>query len=137
MALVEIRQALETHLNALTPSISTAWENIAFTPVNGTPYQRVNLVIADTQNPTMGDSHYRLVGFMQVTLCYPINGGAKTASQRADLLVNHFKRGVDLSPVSSIKTLIHKTPKIEAPMIDGDRYKLPVSIYFSTDIFPT
>lgn len=135
MALVEIRQALETHLNVMTPALSTAWENVNFTPVNGTPYQRVNLIIADTQNPTMGDGHYRLTGFMQVTLCYPINGGAKSASTRADLLVSHFKRNTNLAPVAGVQVDINKTPRIEPPMIDGDRYKLPVSVYFSVDIF--
>ena len=62
MALVEIRTALETKLNALTPTIATAWENVPLTPVVGTAYQQVNLMIADTLNPTLGGNHYRVKG---------------------------------------------------------------------------
>lgn len=134
MALVEIRTALETKLNALTPTLATAWESVPFTPVVGTAYQQVNLIIADTLNPTLGGTHYRIKGFMQVLLCYPPNAGAKTAATRADLLVNHFKRGTSLTS-SGITVIIDKTPSIAPALIDGVLYKIPVSIYFSADIY--
>lgn len=134
MALVDIRTALETKLNALTPTISTAWESVPFTPVVGTAYQQVNLMIADTLNPTLGGTHYRIKGFMQVLLCYPPNAGAKTAATRADLLVNHFKRGTSLTS-GGITVIIDKTPSIAPALIDGVLYKIPVSIYFSADIY--
>ena len=134
MALVEIRTALETKLNALTPTLATAWESVPFTPVVGTAYQQVNLMIADTINPSLGGNHYRLKGFMQVLLCYPPNAGAKTASTRADLLVNHFKRGTSLTS-GGITVIIDKTPSIAPALIDGVLYKIPVSIYFSADIY--
>lgn len=134
MALVEIRTALETKLNALTPTLATAWESVPFTPVVGTAYQQVNLMIADTLNPTLGGTHYRIKGFMQVLLCYPPNAGAKTAATRADLLVNHFKRGTSLTS-AGITVIIDKTPSIAPALIDGLLYKIPVSIYFSADIY--
>ena len=134
MALVEIRTALETKLNALTPTLATAWESVPFTPVVGTAYQQVNLMIADTLNPTLGGTHYRIKGFMQVLLCYPPNAGAKTAATRADLLVNHFKRGTSLTS-GGITVIIDKTPSIAPALIDGVLYKIPVSIYFSADIY--
>jgi len=134
MALVEIRTALETKLNALTPTIATAWESVPFTPVVGTAYQQVNLMMADTLNPSLGGNHYRLKGFMQVLLCYPPNAGAKTAATRADLLVNHFKRGTSLTS-GGITVIIDKTPSIAPALIDGVLYKIPVSIYFSADIY--
>ena len=134
MALVEIRTALEAKLNALTPSLATAWENVPFTPVVGTPYQQVNLMVADTLNPTMGGTHYRVKGFMQVLLCYPPSVGAKTAATRADLLVNHFKRGTSLTS-GGVTVIIDKTPSIAPALIDGVLYKIPISIYFSADIY--
>ena len=67
MSIVSIRSALETRLNALSPSLATAWEGIPFTPVTGTPYQQVNL-LTDTENPTLGDGMYRVTGFMQVSI---------------------------------------------------------------------
>ena len=136
MALIEIRTALETKLNALTPTLATAWESVPFMPVVGTAYQQVNLMIADTLNPTLGGTHYRIKGFMQVLLCYPPNAGAKTAATRADLLVNHFKRGTSLTSCV-ITVIIDKTPSIAPALIDGVLYKVPVSIYFSADIYPT
>jgi len=36
MSVVSIRAALETALAAITPAMSTAYENAPFTPVNGT-----------------------------------------------------------------------------------------------------
>jgi len=134
MALVEIRTALETKLNALTPTLATAWESVPFTPVVGTAYQQVNLMIADTLNPTLGGTHYRIKGFMQVLLCYPPNAGATTAATSADLLVNHFKRGTSLTS-GGITVIIDKTPSIAPALIDGVLYKIPVSIYFSADIY--
>ena len=134
MALVEIRTALETKLNALTPTLATAWENVPFTPVVGTAFQQVNLMIADTLNPTLGGNHYRVKGFMQVLLCYPANVGAKTAATHVDLLVNHFKRSTSLTN-GSVTVIIDKTPSIAPALIDGVLYKIPVSIYFSADIY--
>lgn len=135
MALVEIRAALETKLNALSPSLATAWESVPFTPTNGVAFQHVTLMIADVANPTLGDSHYRVKGFMQVLLCYPPNTGAKTAAARADLLTAHFKRGTSLTN-GGLTVIIDKTPSIGPALIDGERYKLPVSIYFFADIYP-
>jgi hypothetical protein len=100
----------------------------------GTAYQQVNLMIADTLNPTLGGTHYRIKGFMQVLLCYPPNAGAKTAATRADLLVNHFKRSTSLTS-GGITVIIDKTPSIAPALIDGVLYKIPVSIYFSADIY--
>ena len=91
-------------------------------------------MIADTLNPTLGGTHYRIKGFMQVLLCYPPNAGAKTAATRADLLVNHFKRGTSLTS-AGITVIIDKTPSIAPALIDGVLYKIPVSIYFSADIY--
>ena len=41
MSLVAVRAALQTKINAMTPAISYAWENVAFTPVAGVPYAQV------------------------------------------------------------------------------------------------
>ena len=136
MSIVSIRAALETRLNAMSPSLATAWEGVPYTPITGTPYQQVNLLLADTVNPTLGDKMYRVVGFMQVLLCYPPGTGPKAASQRAELIRNQFSRGLGLSS-GGIEVLIDRTPTIAPAIIDADRYRLPVTIYFSADIFPS
>lgn len=134
MSITAIKTALEAKLNALTPSLATAWEGVPFTPVTGTPYQQVNLLPSDTVNPSIGDGHYREMGIFQVTLCYPSNVGTKTALQRADLLCSHFKRGTTLNN-SGITVLIRKTPAKAQCIIDGDRIRLAISIYWQADIF--
>ena len=55
MSIVAIRALLESRLAAITPALATAFENFPFTPINGTPWQRVNLMAAQPLNPTMGD----------------------------------------------------------------------------------
>lgn len=135
MSIVNIRAALETRLNTISPSIATAWESVPYTPVTGTPYQQVNLAVSDTQNPTLGDGMYRVIGFLQVLLCYPPGTGPKAASARAELIRNQFQRGLGLSS-GGTDVLIDRTPTIAPAIIDGDRYRLPVTIYFSADIFP-
>jgi hypothetical protein len=117
----------------MTPSLATAWENVAFTPTTGTAYQQVNLMIADNQDATVSDASYVTVGIMQVLLVYPIGTGAKAAATRADSLLTTFKRGIQLTS-GGIDVEINKTPVIAPAQIDGAFYKLPVSIYFKTFI---
>jgi hypothetical protein len=136
MSIVNIRAALETRLNAMSPSLATAWEGVPYTPVTGTPYQQVNLLLAETENPTFGDAMYRVTGFLQVLLCYPPGTGPKAASARAELVRDQFRRGLGLSS-GGTDVLIDKTPTIAPAIIDGDRYRVPVTIYFSADIFPS
>ncbi len=135
MSIVNIRAALETRLNAISPSLATAWESVPYTPVTGTPFQQVNLLLNEAENPTLGDGMYRVTGFLQVLLCYPPGTGPKAASARAELIRNQFQRGLGLSS-GGTDVLIDRTPTIAPAIIDGDRYRLPVTIYFSADIFP-
>ena len=136
MSIVSIRAALETRLNSMSPALSTAWEGMPFTPVTGTPYQQVNLLLNDAENPTMGDAMYRQSGFLQVLLCYPPGTGAKAAATRAEAVRSHFPRGLGLTS-GGINVLIDLTPSIAPAIIDGDRYRIPVTIYFRADIFPS
>ena len=135
MSIVNIRAALETRLNAISPSLATAWESVPYTPVTGTPFQQVNLLLNEAENPTLGDGMYRVTGFLQVLLCYPPGTGPKAASARAELIRNQFQRGLGLSS-GGTDVLIDRTPTIAPAIIDGDRYRLPVTIYFSADMFP-
>lgn len=135
MSIVLIRQALETRLNTMTPSLATAWEGVVYTPVTGTPYQQVNLLSANAENPTIGGTMYRQAGIFQVLLCYPPSNGAKPAATRAELIRDHFKRGTTLTS-GSVEVLIEYTPSILPAIIDGERYRLPVSIRWSADIYP-
>ena len=134
MSIVSVRAALEAKLNAMTPSLSTAWENVPFTPVTGTPYQMVFLLPATPANPTMGDGYYREQGIFQVTLMYPLQAGPKTAADRAELIRAAFKRGTSMTS-GGITTIVERTPEIGQGRVDGDRWALPVKIRWYAGIY--
>lgn len=134
MSQLKIRQALEKNLAAMLPALATANENADFTPTTGTPYQKVNLLPAMVDNSTMGINHYREVGVFQVTLCYPISAGTNAAYTRAELVKTQFKRGTTLTQ-GGVDVVVIYTPSVSPPYQSGDRYCLPISIYYQSDIF--
>lgn len=134
MSIQKIRAALETRLGTLTPALSTAYENTAFTPVANTPYQRVTLLPATPDNEVLGCDYYREIGIFQVSLYYPVNGGPAAAQARAQLLRTHFKRSTTLTN-GGVNTVIAATPAVATAFIEGDRYVIPISIRYRAEIF--
>lgn len=128
MSLLAVRNALETALNAMSPALATAWENSPYTPVNGTPYQRVYLLAAEPDNPEMG-GHVTERGFLQISLCYPLDAGPNAAMTRAELIRTTFPRGAAFT-ASGITTQIERTPEIAPALIEDDRYVVPVRVRF-------
>jgi hypothetical protein len=126
------KKALEKHLSALTPSLSTAYEGVSFSPVNGTPYQRVQLVPSRPENPTLGDEYFRDNGEFQVFLLYPSNKGTGEVLGRAEALRSHFKRGTTLTEGNSVVQIM-RTPYISGCTIIGDRVIVPVLIRYSVE----
>jgi hypothetical protein len=133
MALPRIKQALEKHLAALSPALSTAVENISFTPVLGTPYQDVQIVPRAPDNQTLGDGYYRESGELQVFLCYPSGAGSAACMTRAILTRDHFKRGTTLSQ-GGIEVIIMSTPKITSGSVFNDRYVIGVFMEYSCGV---
>lgn len=129
MSITAIRATLETALDGMTPAIQTAWQNVPFTPVVGTPYQRASLLLAEPDNREFG-AGFQEQGFLQVDLCYPQSVGANTAEARAELLRTTFKRGTSLAN----GILISHTPEVKPGYNDGDRFVIPVRIRFHTYI---
>lgn len=128
MSLVAVRAALESALSAMTPALAVAWENSPYTPVVGTPYQRVHLLAAEPDNPEMGGSVIER-GFMQVTLCYPLDTGPGAAAARAELIRQTFKRGAAFT-ASGVTTQIERTPEVSPAMSEDDRFVVPVRVRF-------
>jgi hypothetical protein len=126
------KKALEKHLSALTPSLSTAYEGVSFSPVNGAPYQRVQLVPSRPENPTLGDDYFRDNGEFQVFLLYPSNKGTGEVLGRAEALRSHFKRGTTLTEGNSVVQIM-RTPYISGCTIIGDRVIVPVLIRYSVE----
>lgn len=131
MSQVLIRKMLETRLGTMSPALATAYENVSFTPSTGIPYQRVNLLPATPDNPTIGGNYYQEQGLFQVTLCYPKNAGANAAQTRAEAIRAHFERGLSLTD-TGVTLTIRRTPRIAPAFVDDAFYCIPVTIeYFS------
>lgn len=132
MSAVKVKAALEVGLNGMSPALSTAWENIAFTPEAGTAYQEVNLLFAPPVNNEYGNG-YREEGIMQITLMYPIQTGANAAMARAELIRTTFKRGATFVK-DTVTVTVSNTPEIAPGAVEGDRYALPVKVRFFSNI---
>jgi hypothetical protein len=126
MSVVQIRAALETALNAMSPSVLTAWENVPFTPTPGTAYQRAFIRLARPDNTEISRRHVER-GFMQVSLCYPLNTGPGAVEARADLIRATFYRGASFTSGGITVTVIN-TPEIVTGEIEADRFVCHVTI---------
>ena len=134
MSVAAIRAALETHLSAMSPSLTTAWENQDFKPPSPkTPFQFVNIMLADPDNPEFGGG-YREQGYMQVTLHYPLQEGTAAAMARAALIRATFPKDLSLTK-DGVTLTINRTPAIGNGGVDGDHWALPVKIQFHANIF--
>ena len=133
MSITSVRAALETKLNAMTPALGTAWENVGYTPVTGTPYQAAYVMPATPDNPTVGDGFYREQGIFQISLFYPLLAGPQAAEARAQLIRTTFKRGMAMTS-GGVKVLVDRTPEIGQGRPDGDRWHVPVKIRWSAGV---
>ena len=126
----DILAALDGRLAALSGLPSVAWENIAFTPVNGVAYITPSLLLAEPSQAAIGDDGMNnQIGIYQVALAYPANTGKQAIMAMADSITNHFKRGTRL-------TYNGQTVNIEKAwpgpwMQETDRLIMPITIKFN------
>lgn len=132
MSAVKITQALQAALTAMSPTFKTVYENTEYEPVIGTPYQRVNILLADPDNNEYSNS-YRELGFMQVTLLYPSLTGSMAILTRAELIRSTFYRGRALEKDGVVLT-ISKTPAILPADTEGAFFVIAVRIRFFANI---
>lgn len=127
-----IRQALETRLSVMPNGITTAIENVTFTPISGTPHQAAFLLPADPINSTLGDTYYRANGIFRIRLCYPVDTGTGGAALQAQRIRDWFYRGLSLQQ-GGLDVIIQRTPSIGVASVIADRYTLTVDIrYFAS-----
>ena len=133
MSAVKIRAALESGLNGMSPALSTAWENHAFTPpAPSTPYQFVSILLARPNNAVFGSEHQE-IGYMQVRLMYPPQIGTATVAARAELIRTTFRRGATFSN-SGVNVVISDTPEIMPGQNEDGRYAVAVKVRFFANI---
>lgn len=132
MSFTKVRAALETAVQGMSPALATAWDNTPYTPVPGTPYQRVSIITADPENPQYG-SGFQELGIMQITLFYPSMQGSQAVNTRIDLIRSTFKRGSTFSN-GGVNTIVQRTPSISVSYNDGMHFAIPIKIYFYANI---
>lgn len=133
MSQAKIRQALEVALSAITPSLATAWENVAFTPpASSVPYQQAHMLFAQPDNTVFGSEHTEL-GYMQVKLMYPTKTGSAAAIARAELIRTTFARGNSFAS-GGVTAVISHTPEIMPASPEDGRYAVTVKIRFFANI---
>jgi len=149
MSVIHARAALEVALNAMTPAIDTAYENVAFKPADvtatgariegvpypkgaGKPYQQAHVLFAPPDNETFGRAHIER-GYMQVKLMYPLLAGTAAVMARAELMRAKFYRGASFTS-GGVTVIIEKTPEIGSGSVDGDRFVVIVKIRFFANI---
>ena len=126
-----IKAAIETALNGISPALATAWENVPFTPAQGTPYQAVYIMPAESAE--LGHkSTMEYNGMVQISLFYPQNTGTSAAMARAKLITDLFYRSADFVS-GGVRVYIKKSWQGQGRN-DGDRYMLPVKIYYKAYI---
>lgn len=132
MSRLAIRNALQTALNSVTAPLATAWENASFAPVNGVPYQRVNLLFAQPDNSEYGRNYVEL-GYLQVMLMYPLLEGTAESDARVELLKEKFKRG-SAFVANGYTVIVDRTPEVSGGVKDGDRWSVIVKVRWHTNI---
>lgn len=133
MSLIKIRAALETALNGMSPALATAWENVPFTPVSGSPYQQAFVDPGQPDNPEYGPG-YQQSGIFQINLRYPLQNGPIAAATRAELIQTTFKRGTTFVN-SGVTVTVTNTPAIGKGVAVDDRWFIPVRVFFHANIF--
>ncbi|MBW2635988.1 MAG: hypothetical protein JRC86_00425 [Deltaproteobacteria bacterium] len=135
MSIGLVRSALENKLDDMSPSLATAFENVPYTPISGTPYQSPFLLTGEPENPTLGDGYYREQGIFQVSLFYMMQTGSGAAEARAELIRTAFKRGVSMTS-GAVTVRVNRTPEISQGRRDGDRWSVIVKIRWYAGIYP-
>lgn len=124
--ITNVRAALESGLNGMSPALATAWENVAFTPTPGTAYQRVTFMPATPVNNEIS-ANYREEGILQIDLCYPLNTGPAAAEARAELIRSTFKRGTAFTS-GGVTVTVSDVPEIHPGRFEADRYIRQVDV---------
>ena len=136
MSFLIVRQQLESALDALsTGQIETNYENVFYKPTKDVAFQRVQVVFATPENPTMGDNFYREQGFMQVTLYFPLQTGAAASATWAQTIRSTFYRGRSFV-TGKVTTTISETMSRLPSIVEDDRFVVPLRIPFFANVLP-
>ena len=130
MSQKEIKVALDKAIGLLSGDIQTEYENIAFTPTAGIPYQQLHFlpaINASIEITGPGSIHR---GIYQITLKYPVNKGVNPPLDKAESIIKAFPKSRVL--VENDTVVICGLPGYRKLGVDGDRYIYAVSIEYKS-----
>lgn len=127
MSLVLIRAALEQRLDALTPKLPIAYENIPFTPVDGQPYLRAFLIPNTPVDHGIAFDVKEWRGLFQISVMYPLGSGSRDAADQAELLAAHFAPYLEILS-GDMKVMVFASPDIASGFPDDGRWHVPVTV---------
>lgn len=130
MSIPLIAAALERKSAAIASPLATAYENEDFTPTDGVPYQRENLLPNVPIDHAVTSDVVEWQGLFQVMVCYPLGEGRGAAQAKAQAIADHFAPAQTLVE-GGIKVYLNSTPRIGAGLIDEGRWCIPVTISWS------
>lgn len=133
MSLELIKAGLERRLGLLAPAIETAFENTAYGPKTNVPYQRVYHLINRPTAPYMTQEGCIERGIFQVSAFFPIDSGRGLAGVHAQAVRALFAQPLTLKE-GGVEIDIYAPPHVGGGTPDGDRWHVPISIYWQAYI---
>jgi hypothetical protein len=97
MSFANIESALLTAYTGGSFGLSTAYENVDFSPVDGTAWAMINFLPAQPEPTSIGQDGIDLhTGVFQIALKYPPNTGRSAVVAKADAIAAVFYAGAHL-----------------------------------------
>lgn len=135
MSVAVVKKVARLHLNTLIPVLSTAWENVPFTPPD-TIYQRVQFFVHPPEDPTISDMYYRERVQMQIFINGPAGVGTGDVDTRAELVRSHFNKGLTIvDSATNMRIYVLRTPQIAGSQVIKDRVIVPVLINLVGEVY--
>jgi len=123
----EIQAALDGRLATLAPAPPIAWENVRYTPTEGTTYLRpTNLPGAFSAVGMASGDTERTTGIYQIDVFAPSGDGPGAALAQADAVAAHFPKFLRLTRGNTAVTL--GVPAIEPALPRGAWLQVAVVI---------
>lgn len=130
MSQKEIKVALDKAIGLLSSDIQTEYENVAFTPTAGTPYQQLHFLPAVNSSIEISGEASIHRGIYQITLKYPVNKGVNPALGKVESIIKAFPKSRTL--IEGDTRVICELPTYRKLGVDGDRYIFAVSIEYKS-----
>jgi len=125
----DVESAIISKLVTLTGLPHIVYPNVAYTPVEGTPYGRFTNIPGKTGSYSIGTNDPRYDGIAQIDLFYPVGVGRSAAMTMANNVATHFTAGTALTDGNVCLTT--EPPYLLTSYNDGAWYVVPVRVpYF-------